>query len=495
MATLQTLPDTTLATGGSTPGPTSLAVRSFLYAIFKHRTLVLGVFLLVFLASAAAGFLRQKVWRANTKVLMKLGEMVQLAPAEAPSKSVNLPLTPEVLNTEAEIVKSRQVIEQAVARLGIKPEDGTMDEMIANMQLALSVTPTPASNVLQISYIGRAPDRAARMVNAITEIYIDEHHRVYRNEGIHAFYTEQLRTLEAQMKESQHRLRDYLQKEHIVDIDQELHLLTQDVIDQEKMLKAQRAKIIGLEKKAELLHKQLDATPSEVTFSEEYLSNPTLLAFKDKLTGLEVDRYQALEKYMPEDRHVKDKDEEIANLKARIKQEKERILNKQTLQQNEVWRDLQHNVLSIEVLLADAKAREPELADRLEALRTRLHDLRDKRFMVNNLKLDADERAYAFDLYKKKQEESRIAEAMKNQSEVQVSVVERANPPLVPENGPLLPLLFGLIGGLAVATAMAVAVEYLNRRLRFEEEVERYLELPVLAVIPDLHTTAGLARS
>jgi capsular polysaccharide biosynthesis protein len=42
---------------------------------------------------------------------------------------------------------------------------------------------------------------------------------------------------------------------------------------------------------------------------------------------------------------------------------------------------------------------------------------------------------------------------------------------------------------------MAVAVEYLNRRLRFEEEVERYLELPVLAVIPDLETTPDLAKA
>jgi capsular polysaccharide biosynthesis protein len=41
---------------------------------------------------------------------------------------------------------------------------------------------------------------------------------------------------------------------------------------------------------------------------------------------------------------------------------------------------------------------------------------------------------------------------------------------------------------------MAVAVEFLSRRLRFEEEVERYLELPVLAVIPDLDTMPDLAR-
>ena len=59
----------------------------------------------------------------------------------------------------------------------------------------------------------------------------------------------------------------------------------------------------------------------------------------------------------------------------------------------------------------------------------------------------------------------------------------------------LLPLVLGLIGGLGLAAVMAVAVEYLNRRLRFEEEVERYLELPVLAVIPDLETTPDLANA
>jgi len=59
----------------------------------------------------------------------------------------------------------------------------------------------------------------------------------------------------------------------------------------------------------------------------------------------------------------------------------------------------------------------------------------------------------------------------------------------------LLPLLLGLVGGIGLASGLAVAVEYVNRRLRFEEEVERYLELPVLAVIPDLETTAGIARA
>ncbi len=55
-------------------------------------------------------------------------------------------------------------------------------------------------------------------------------------------------------------------------------------------------------------------------------------------------------------------------------------------------------------------------------------------------------------------------------------------------------MLLGIMGGLALSTPMAVAIEFLSRRLRFEEEVERYLELPVLAVIPDLETTPDLAH-
>jgi len=81
-----------------------------------------------------------------------------------------------------------------------------------------------------------------------------------------------------------------------------------------------------------------------------------------------------------------------------------------------------------------------------------------------------------------------------NGSIVNVTVVERATAPLEPENGLLMPLLIGLMSGLLVGAGMAIAVEYLNRRLRFEEEVERYLELPVLAVIPELHTAPDVAH-
>jgi polysaccharide biosynthesis transport protein len=496
MATLQTLPEsTTFVTTPAERGQTStLALRAFLYAVFKHRRLVIGVFLVVFLGSVLAAILRPSTWLASSKVLVRLGETVQLAPAEAPSRSINMPLNQEVVKTEADIVRSYDVVVGAVKKLNIKPETGTEAEMIAGLQAGLTVTPTPGTNTLQISFIGKNPERAARFVNTITDLYIDHHNKVYRREGLNDFYGVQLKLLEVQMKDAQEHLRVYLRDNNIVDAEQEMRLLNQDVMEQDKALKAHRAKIVATQRKLVQVEDNLVKVPKQIHFAEEHLSNPTQLAFRSKLAELEAERIHLLERYQPADRSVVDITEQIANLKKRTEAEPDRILNKETIRQNELYPELERNRMSLQALLADAQAREPSLASRLDTSKQRLVELRDKQFAVANLQQEAEQKKYAFDTYFKKQEEARITEAMTDQSLVNVSVVDRAVPPIDPQNGVLLPLLLGIMGGLALSTTMAVAIEFLSRRLRFEEEVERYLELPVLAVIPDLETTPDLAH-
>jgi uncharacterized protein involved in exopolysaccharide biosynthesis len=296
------------------------------------------------------------------------------------------------------------------------------------------------------------------------------------------------------MKDAQERLRVYLRDNGIIDAEQELRLLNQDVMEQEKSLKTHRAKILATQRKLTQIEEQLAKTPEQVQFAEEYLSNPTQLTFKNKQAELEVERIRLLERYQPGDRMIQDVEQQIANLKNRTGAESPRILNKQTIRRNELYGELERTRITLRSMLADAQAREPSLASRVDLSKQRLTDLRDKQFTIANLQQEAEQKRYAFDTYFKKQEEARITEAMTDQSVVNVSVLDPAVPPLEPRNGVLLPLLLGIMGGLALSTTMAVAVEFLSRRLRFEEEVERYLELPVLAVIPDLETTPDLAR-
>jgi len=497
MATLQTLPDaTTVLPVGGSGSATPLAMRSFLYAVFKHRWLVLGVFSAVFLGSAVAAFLRESKWLASSKILVKLGETVQLAPAEAPSRSVAMPMNQEVVKTEADIVKSREVIAEAVKRLGIQPEEGSLDQLIDGLQAGLSVTQTPGTNILQISILGRHPDKAARLVNEITEVYLDHHNRVYRRDGMFDFYNEQIRILEAQMLEAQGTLRNYLAKHKVVDADEQIKLLAQDEVEQEKGLRAHQAKIAALERKLTEVRGQLARTPERVPYTEEYQSNPAILPYKAKLAELQIDHANLVQRYMPSDRHVQDLESQIELVRRDMGREQDRLLAKQTVRKNELHTELQRNIFSIDALLVDSLAREPALRRRLKITQKRMRHLRDERFAIANLEQQADQKKYAFDLYWKKHEEARAVEALApQQSMVSISVVQHATPPLEPQNSRLMPLLLGLISGLGLATAVAVGLEYMNRRLRFEEEVERYLELPVLAVIPDLERAPDFARA
>src|SRR2546422_7267059 len=65
--------------------------------------------------------------------------------------------------------------------LFFQAEDGIRDVAVTGVQtcalpiLGLRRDGQPQSNILQVSYIGRSPERAARMVNAITDVYIDQH--------------------------------------------------------------------------------------------------------------------------------------------------------------------------------------------------------------------------------------------------------------------------------------------------------------------------------
>ena len=369
-----------------------------------------------------------------------------------------------------------------------------MDELLAAMQLATTVTQNPGGNILQINFLGRDPKRAARNANAITDVYIEHHNKVYGNSGVTDFYTEQLNVLEGQMNAAERRLKQFLARNGIVDAETEIKLLAEDEIKQEQSVQGQIAKISALRKKLKTIEGQLAKTPEQISFGEEYTTNPTALTYKNKLAELEVSRANVLQRYLPNDRHVVDFDQQIASIKARLKGEQDKLLSKQTMRSSLLNMDLKRGVFSIQALLADAEARKPGLWRRLKATQKRLKTLRQLSFQVTSMQEETDRKKYAYELYWKKHEEARVTEAMSDQSMVSVSVVDRAVPPLDPQNPPWIPLVLGLFAGLVLGTATAVAVEFLNRRLRFEQEVEHYLELPVLAVIPDLDHVPDFAR-
>ena len=88
-------------------------------------------------------------------------------------------------------------------------------------------------------------------------------------------------------------------------------------------------------------------------------------------------------------------------------------------------------------------------------------------------------------LYLSKVEESRISEAMDSEKIASVSLMGPARPPRKPVSPKvLLNLLIGIFLGIFGSLTLALFREYLDDRIEKIEDVEKELQLPVLASIP-----------
>jgi uncharacterized protein involved in exopolysaccharide biosynthesis len=202
--------------------------------------------------------------------------------------------------------------------------------------------------------------------------------------------------------------------------------------------------------------------------------------------GLELQRDALIQDFKPDSRQVRDIEEQIRLAEERLQEAKERVGSIDRTEINAVHQNLKSEMLRAEAQLEGARARYASLVDQVRAYRSELQTLNQKGFEIDKLTREAQSAEEAYLLYKKKFEEARISAGMDQQKLVNVSVAQPAERPLspvAPETtlNVLLAIVLGAIGGLAIA----FAADYLDHSFTTGQDLERYLEIPLLTSIPE----------
>jgi uncharacterized protein involved in exopolysaccharide biosynthesis len=214
--------------------------------------------------------------------------------------------------------------------------------------------------------------------------------------------------------------------------------------------------------------------------------NPVVRQLSQNLIDKEVERVELLTKYTEKDRHVRDNGEEIAELRSRlneVKRDEPTVVASEEYRPNPVYDAGVTELLKLEADLREARARQLTLDQELTRTRRQLVDLQEKALDFDHLEQEVTRRRDTLDLYEKRQQEARISEAMDQEKLVNVEVVQRPALPLDPAEDKSIPIVLALLSGLAVSFGGAFGIEYLNRTVRFERDVERHLGLPVLGTV------------
>ena len=469
--------------------------RRILYVLFKQKRLICAIFLALSVPAFIYLVTRPVQYTGIAKVLVKPSrEFLNVSPSAAGPAALALYPSADVINTEVQIIKSPQLAERLVKDVPFPDEKGNVPQSISDkaakyqarwMQAMIQATPDKKSTLIDISITSRYDQEwTAKAVNRAAELYLEEHLKVHKTQGIGEFYDEQEKKLRLQLTQAEETLQAFQAKENIIDAPAEVTADLNAWAIFDKSLKQTESEIRETEQRLAVLDDQLKQQKATISSGTSITENPVYTQIRNRLTALELERDGLLQRYTPEDRMVKDKQKEIDDLKKKLESVKPTSVGSESISLNDVHRRILNELLGARVQLKALNEKKAALTKQVENYSAAAADKKRKGFEYDRLLRDVNIKKQNLDLYRQKAEEARISDAMDEQKFSNAYILERASPPLRKAGKSfILLVLVTLIGSAGAAIAAAFGIEYFNSTLRNESDIEDEIGLPVLATI------------
>jgi protein tyrosine kinase modulator len=466
--------------------------RRILYVLFKHKQLICVIFILLIVPMFLYLLFRSTYYLAVAKVLINPSrEFLNLSPTGGQS-SFNLAPSPEMLNTEIQIIQSPELAQRLAAEIpfpndpdGKSRSDAQIRGDGQRVRGFIKATPIRSANLIQISVTtDYKPEWAASVVNRAAELYLEQQIKVRKTQGVEEFYDEQDKRLRASLLKAEEALRAFQEKEKIIDAPEEVKADLLGLAAFERNLKETDSSIRETEQKITTLDDQLKQQKATISSNTNITINPVYQQIRTKLTQLELERDSLLQRYTADDRLVKDKETEIEELKKKLATVKETSVGSENISLNEVHRRILNELLQARVQLRALNEKKIALTRQVESYSTTAADKKRKGFEYDRLLREVNAKKENLDLYKKRAEEARISDAMDERKFSNAYILERASLPLQRANYSAFVLMaLTITAAMGIAVAAAFGLEYLNKTLRNEDDIEEQIGLPVLATI------------
>jgi capsular exopolysaccharide synthesis family protein len=398
----------------------------------------------------------------------------------------------EYLETQLRIILSRRVTEEAVRRLGLHRDLGFLENLppkspvrsievpvhvaAATLTQRASVDPLKNSRLVLVSIEDADPARAARVLNTLLEVYLEQNvqNALDAAQTASEWLGGQLVKLKSDLEQQELSLHAYKKDNDIlsVSLEEQSNMLRVEMGQLNERLTTVRADVERISAKhAELSKLNLD-DPSSLA-SSELLSSPGLQALRNEYITAYREKVAQLA-FGKGENHP-----EVKSVHAREQASREALLSEVKTIREAVGRDL-----------AVAR-REAEGLNRLyESARKRALDLNLLEIEYRRLERGKKNTEKLYTTVLERTGESDLTRLMRFNN---LQIVER---PLVSKTPvrPKMPisLAFGMAIGLVVGVAFVVGRELVDRTVSSPEHIEA-LGLSVLGVLPAL--ASGGART
>ncbi|MBI2153169.1 MAG: SPOR domain-containing protein [Candidatus Rokubacteria bacterium] len=442
-------------------------LRDYWRIIRRRRVTILASALLVALFAFWFAWQKEPVYQSTSAIKFEqstsltglLVEVLSFSPADT-------------IETQAAIIRSFPVMEQVAKRLGELPttmppdavkESKAYTAVVDGLAAKVKTLRVASTNILEITASSSNPRRAKDLANTVAEVYRDVQGRARNARIIEArqFIEQQLKELEGRVKKAEEAMWAFREANRVIAPGAEstvlLSLFTQIRGEIEKT-RQQRTEL-------ELAAGRLRAADGLALREAERVyvdtANPAMVRLQATLADLMLERNNlALE--------VTDSHPRLQAINDRIREVR-----------GEMLRELQAQIALL-------RNREEILNRQIGELFQRNREVPTVELSLQRLQREAKVNDDLLALMKTRHQEALIKEAEKIE---EVTIIRPASEPSAPVTGETFnTVLVGVLIGLMLGLVLAFVQETLDTSIGTIEDVEDYLGVPVLGVIPHIDT-------
>jgi polysaccharide biosynthesis protein PslE len=475
--------------------PYDLTTREVLSILFKERRKLLGAFFGLALGVIGASYLLTPYYEATGRLLVKTGREFEVhSDPNQPVASAPAVTKQEVVNSEIQILTSRDLVSAAVHQIGpdklypgrhlfglIGSGTETDDAAIRSFYNDFKVAPVEQSDVISIAY--RNPDRdvAIQALNLVVQLYQQKHADMF-SDPRYKFLGQQAKQYEDQLNAQVKQIADLRASQQLFDVEAQRAKLLDDRASISSILQQLKSQAIDAHQRIAFLQGRLKTTPALVPAGGT--TSDVVEQAKDRLLDLQVKEEQLRERYVdPNAKPLRDNSQQMGQLKNFLDRP-DPMKTKASSTRNTAYDDM---VVALNRALADAAPIDQEIALREQEAKNidaRLQALTESGSKVDNMERERRELAELAHTYRTRYEEARMSEDLDREKIVSVSVVQQPDAPMKPTGPSHLPFgLAGILIGLVGASGVLVYLLVFRETLITVESVERMLGLPVLASV------------
>ena len=456
----------------------------YVHVVLRRRWLVLVVFLAVVSVATFRSVLTRPVYQGTARLLIDRN-----APAVLNFRDVAEVNAAwwgdEYFKTQYEILQSRVLARRVVEELkllqdpewgGPRPaaeveaavaarpgESPVMEGAIDRLVGRLRVSPVKNSRVVNVSVEAFRPDLAARLANAVSELYmthtVEVASRTNRESG--QWLGDQIEAQRQKVEAAERALRAMKEQRGTNNADERRALLQQRLVQLGSSLTTLRTERIQAE--AAYLEMKRAERPEDLP---EVTSDSVVQSVRLDLARLEQQEGQLRANYTDAHPTMVKLREQMDLLRQKMQVEARRV------------------VRTAESAYRARAAQQASLTAELERTQAEIDEISMRLISFDNAKRELDAAKGVLTSLVGRQKETDVAQELK------FSNVRVIDPAIVPR-GPVRPntrrdVLLALLVGLLAGVGLAFVLEYLDNTVKTPEDVRAHLRAPLLGIVPEV---------